>query len=70
MSTETTTVQNEPLFMSEKDLEYAYGHINSSEGTVKHCNFADTGRNGFYRFKKHFYGLSDIPTTFQDFKNK
>ena len=25
MSTETTTVQNEPLWMSKVDLEYAYG---------------------------------------------
>ena len=38
-----------------------------SEETSRQCVFALTGGNfsGYYRFKKGFYGLADIPTIFQ-----
>ena len=36
--------------------------------TSKHCNFAITGEkiNGYYRFRKGFYGPANIPTIFQE----
>ena len=39
-----------------------------SEETSRQCVFAITGGNfsGYYRFKKGFYGLADIPTIFQE----
>ena len=39
-----------------------------SEETSRQCVFALTGGNfsGYYRFKKSFYGLADIPTIFQE----
>ena len=67
MSTEIATVLNGPLLISKTDLEYAYGQLTLSEETSKHCNFAKTGgnMNGYYRFRKRFHGLSDVPTIFQ-----
>ena len=39
-----------------------------SEETSRQSVFAITGGNfsGYYRFKKGFYGLADIPTIFQE----
>ena len=39
-----------------------------SEETSRQCVFAITGAkfSGYYRFKKGFYGLADIPTIFQE----
>ena len=39
-----------------------------SEETSRQCVFAITGGkfSGYYRFKKGFYGLADIPTIFQE----
>ena len=39
-----------------------------SDETSRQCVFALTGGNfsGYYRFKKGFYGLADIPTIFQE----
>ena len=39
-----------------------------SEETSRQSVFAITGGNfsGYYRFKKGFYGLADIPTKFQE----
>ena len=39
-----------------------------SEETSRQCVFAITGAkfSGYYRFKKGFYGLADIPTYFQE----
>ena len=56
------------LFMSKIDLDYAYGQMKLSEETSRQCVFALTGGNfnGYYRFKKGFYGLADIPTIFQE----
>ena len=59
-------VQNEPLWISKLDLEYAYGQLELSEKTSKQCNFAFTGRNlnGCYINKRGFSILSDVPTIF------
>ena len=49
------------------NLDYAYGQMQLSKETSRQCVFATTGGKfiGFYRFKKGFYGLADIPTIFQ-----
>ena len=54
--------------MSKIDLDYAYGQAKLSKEAAKHCVFSIIGGefNGHYRFKKGFYGLSDIPTVFQE----
>ena len=56
------------LMMSKIDLDYAYGQMMLSEETSRQCLFAITRGNfsGYYRFKKGFYGLADIPKTFQE----
>ena len=72
ITTESKRVQNEPLWKSKIDFEYAYGQMKLSNETSKHYNFAKTGGNldGYYRFKKYFYGLSNIPTLTYSKKNK
>ena len=67
IATEITTVQNKPLWISKIDLAYACGQRKFSEETSRHCNIAITGnnKNGYYRFKKGFYGL---PIFEQNFK--
>ena len=54
------------------DLDYAYGQAKLSKEAAKHCVFSIIGGNftGHYRFKKGFYGLSDIPTVFQEHIDK
>ena len=39
-----------------------------SKETSRQCVFAITGGkfSGYYRYKKRFYGLADIPTIFQE----
>ena len=53
---------------SKIDLDYAYGQMKLSEETSRQCVLAIAGGNfsGYYRFKKGFYGLADIPTIFQE----
>ena len=50
------------------DLDYAYGPAKLSKEAAKHCLISIIGGDftGHYRFKKGFYGLSDIPTVFQE----
>ena len=68
ISVEITRDRTTQLFMSKIDLDYAYGQMKLSEETSRQCVFALTGGNfsGYYRFKKGFYGLADIPTIFQE----
>ena len=68
ISVEITRDRTAQLFMSKIDLDYAYGQMKLSEETSRQCVFALTGGNfsGYYRFKKGFYGLADIPTIFQE----
>ena len=67
ISVEITKDRTKELMMSKIDLDYAYGQMMLSEETSRQCVFAITGGNfsGYYRFKKGFYGLVDIPTIFQ-----
>ena len=68
ISVEITRDRTVKLFISKIDLGYAYGQMRLSEETSRHCVFAPTGGkfSGYYRFKKGFYGLADIPTIFQE----
>ena len=68
ISVEITRDRTMQLIMSKTDLDYAYGQMKLSEETSRQCVFALTGGkfSGYYRFKKGFYGLADIPTIFQE----
>ena len=59
---ELSKAQNEPLWISK----VAYGQLKLSKETCRPCDFVITGgnRNGYYRFKKGFYSLPEIPTIF------
>ena len=56
------------IWISKLDLDYAYGQMQLSKHAMDLCIFAITGGNftGYYRFKKRFLGLADIPTIFQE----
>ena len=68
ISVEITRDRKAQLFISKIDLDYAYGQMKLSEETSRQCVFGLTGGNfsGYYRFRKGFYGLADIPTIFQE----
>ena len=68
ISVEITRDCTAQLFLSKIDLNYAYGQMKLSDETRRQCVFALTGGNfsGYYRFKKGFHGLADIPTIFQE----
>ena len=55
------------LSFSKIDLKYAYSQVPLHEDTQKHCYFNILGGNatGTYRFIIGFYGLTDMPETFQ-----
>ena len=55
------------LHFSKIDLTYAYSQLPLHPETQKHCNFNILGGNatGTYRFLNDFYGLTDLPATFQ-----
>ena len=55
------------LYFSKIDLKYAYSQLPLHPETQKHCNFNILGGNatGTYRFLNGFYGLADLPATFQ-----
>ena len=66
------TKNNGEIWISKIDLDYAYGQAKLSKEAAKHCVFSKIGGHftGHYRFKKAFYGLSDIPTVFQEHIDK
>ena len=68
ISVENTRDRTKELIISKIDLDYAYGQMKLSKETSRQCVFAITGGNfsRYYRFKKGFYGLADIPTKFQE----
>ena len=68
ISAELSKIDTDPFWISVIDLDYAYGQMRLAPETSKHCNFAVTGEkiNGYYRFRKGFYGPADIPTIFQE----
>ena len=61
------TKSNGEIWRSKIDLDYAYRQAKLSKEAAKHCVFSIIGGDftGHYRFKKGFYGLSDIPTVFR-----
>ena len=54
-------------WFSKIDLKHAYSQIPLDESIAKHCNFNILGgrATGTYRFINGFYGLTDMPSTFQ-----
>ena len=60
--------EEDEIWISKFDLDYAYRQLPLSKNTRDLCIFAVTRGNftGFYRFLKGFYGLADIPTIFQE----
>ena len=54
-------------FITTLDMTYAYGQVELSEETSRHCNFQIIGgkATGIYRFVTGFYGLTTMPTDFQ-----
>ena len=68
ISVEITRDRTKELNISKIDLDYAYGQMKLSKETGRQCVFALTGGKfrGYYRFKKGFNGLADIPKSFQE----
>ena len=62
ISAEITRSSGE-ISMSRIDLDHAYGQARLTVEAATHCVFSIIGGDftGHYRFKKGFYGLSDIP---------
>ena len=60
------------VWMSKIDLYYAYGQAKLSKKAARHSVFSIIGGNftGHYRFKKGFYGLTDIPSFFREHIDK
>ena len=58
--------------MSKFVLDYAYGQAKLSIEASRHCVFSIISGDftEHYRFKKGFYGLSDVPTVFQEHIDK
>ena len=52
---------------SKIDRKFAYSQLPLDENIQKHCNFNILGgrTTGTYRFINGFYGLTDLPATFQ-----
>ena len=55
------------FYFSKIDLKYAYSQIPLDHELQKHCNFNILGgkATATYRFLNGFYGLTDMPATFQ-----
>ena len=68
ISVEITRDRTKEMMISKIDLDYAYGQMKLSKETSRQCVFAIIGGkfSGYYRFKKGFYGLTDISTIFQE----
>ena len=56
-----------PWLFSKIDLKYAYSQIPLDNSISEHCNFNILGgkATGTYQFINGFYGLTDMPATFQ-----
>ena len=68
ISVEITRDRTKELMMSKIDLDYEYGQMKQTKETSRQCVFAIKGGkfSGYYRIKKGFYGLADIPTIIQE----
>ena len=64
--------QSMPFWASTIDLDYAFGQVELTEETAKHCVIAIVGGNctGHYQFNCGFYGLANMPVVFQDTLDK
>ena len=64
-----TQRKNSPakFWFAKIDLKYEYSQIPLEDSIGKHCNFSILGgkATGTYRFLNGFYGLNDVPATFQ-----
>ena len=62
-----TSASQETAYFSTLDLKYAYSQLKLDPETARHCNFniISGERTGTYRFMTSFYGLTDMPATFQ-----
>ena len=62
------STEQETLYISKKHLKYAYSQIPLDPQLQKHCTFNIIGgkATGTYRFLNGFYGLIDMPATFQN----
>ena len=56
-----------PWWFSKINLKYAYSQIPLDNSIAEYCNFNILGgkATGTYRFINGFYGLTDMPATFQ-----
>ena len=60
-----TNASQETAYFSTLDLKYAYSQFNLDPETAWHCNIISGEGTGTYRFITGFYGLTDMPATFQ-----
>ena len=60
--------ENGEAWYSSVDMTYAYGQVPLHSLTAKHCNFQIIGgeSTGTYRFVTGFFGLTVMPTEFQE----
>ena len=60
------------FYFSKIDLKYAYSQIPLDPNIQKHCNFSLLGGKATrtYRFINGFYGITDMPATFQKTRDK
>ena len=67
MQTASNKNKESPCWFSKIDLKYAYSQIPLDNSIAEHCNFNILGvkATGTYRFINGFYGLTDMPATFQ-----
>ena len=67
ISTEKSKDDLDPIWISVRDLDNAYGQMKLAPDISKHCNFAITGEkiNGCCCFLKGLYGPVVIPTIFR-----
>ena len=67
MQNKRTKTKKSSLYFSKIDLKYACSQVPLHEETQKRCNFIILGGNatGTYRFINGFFGLTDMPATFQ-----
>ena len=66
MVDEKLDVETGEAWFSSVDMSYAYGQVPLHISTAKHCNFQIIGGESTYRFVSGFYGLSVMPTEFQN----
>ena len=68
MVAEKLDVEKGKREFSSMDMTYAYGQVPLHLLTAKHCNIQITSgqSTGTYRFVTSFYGLSVMPTEFQN----